>query len=665
MQYRPSSNTIQRTHISAIAGAAALIFAPLQAAADPSPLLRFADGQVLSNSAAVCPPPGMYSVINMGQEGTFATFLNERGQAAFSSYGVDGPRNGFFDGKGVHDIGSLGGYFTVVGGLNKHGVVVGQSEGTDQRRTFNAFSWTVTDGMRALPGTSTSSADAINDRGHIAGYTTVPYIGTRAVRWNPNGGVTALGPMPESLSQAQGINQRGITTGFSDMASGRVRASVWDHAGNVTDLGTLGGNLSFGTYINDSNAVAGESLDATGRLIGFFWSRESGMVPINVTGSGARSVAGLNNRGEVVANSHVAEQGVAYQWSLGRGMVRLPSGPATRSDVFDINNKSEMVGLIARHDGEGGGLRAVRWPGLSEPIDLNTRLHRAPAGLVLQAGAAINDDGTILAYSNAGLVMLRPGKRGTDAPVLGPMLGLPDVIELGQDLPLTIGFTDISHTETHGASVAWGDGCPAQVPTVSQAHGVGQVRLQHKFCAAGYYAVAARVTDSGGHSTDLRHEFLVHAPGLASVSGKGTLRTKAITAGRQRAGVPLRFALWAPLGKGTGDVRVGAPTVIFSGPFQFRSNHISRTDATSRQVRLDGTGTLNGRPGYRFALDATGSGRKPDASLDRLRVRITHVDAASGAEIIDYDNGARQKANPAGAADLGAVVDGAIKMRDE
>ncbi|UUZ55844.1 hypothetical protein LP419_10370 [Massilia sp. H-1] len=42
-------------------------------------------------------------------------------------------------------------------------------------------------------------------------------------------------------------------------------------------------------------------------------------------------------------------------------------------------------------------------------------------GLVLRAGAAINDDGAILAYSNAGLVLLRPGKRGTDAPVLGPV----------------------------------------------------------------------------------------------------------------------------------------------------------------------------------------------------------------------------------------------------
>ncbi|UUZ50362.1 hypothetical protein LP420_10965 [Massilia sp. B-10] len=43
---------------------------------------------------------------------------------------------------------------------------------------------------------------------------------------------------------------------------------------------------------------------------------------------------------------------------------------------------------------------------------------------MLRAGAAINDDGAILAYSNAGLVLLRPGKRGTDAPVLGPVAKL-------------------------------------------------------------------------------------------------------------------------------------------------------------------------------------------------------------------------------------------------
>lgn len=630
IERRLSNNATLRKHASAIAGVAALMFAPLQAGAGPGDTPRSVDEHAFPNSAADCQCPGVYSVINMGQEAGMMALLNERGQAAFASYGFDGIRNGFFDGERVHNIGSLGGRYTRVQGLNKRGVVVGESEDGEQRSNLLAFSWTVADGMRALPGTSVSSANAINDRGYIAGYTSAPGISARAIRWNPHGNITALGPVPHSLSQAFAINQKGITTDFSDLASGKIHATVWDRAGILTDLGTLGGDFAFGMHINDSNAVAGESLDAANeRLIGFFWSRDSGMVPINVEGGGARTVVGMNNRGEVVGDTLVGEQSVAYQWSLKRGMVPLPSGSATRSDVFDINNNSEMVGLVARHEADGGGLRAVRWPGMTAPIDLNTRLHRAPAGLMLQAGAAINDDGTILAHSNAGLVMLRPGKHGTDAPVLGPMLGLPEVIEIGQDLTMTIGFADNSHAETHRASVNWNDGCASQVPTVRQAHGIGQVRLQHTFCAAGYYTVAARVTDSGGRSTELQQDIMVHAPGLASVSGKGTLRHKATMAQRHHANAPLRFALWAPLGKRPALMRTGAPAVVFAGPFHFRSAQVTRTDVAGRQIRLDGTGRLNGRPGYRFALDAIDSDGKPGAAPERLRVRITHVDATS------------------------------------
>ena len=113
----------------------------------------------------------------------------------------------------------------------------------------------------------------------------------------------------------------------------------------------------------------------------------------------------------------------------------------------------------------------------------------------MHSGHAINDAGVILANSNAGLVMLRPGTRGTDAPVLGPIVTLPRSVELGQDLTLTVGFVDNSVTQTHKASVVWTDGCPSPAPTVREAAGTGQVTLRHRFCAAGFQAVRLRVTD--------------------------------------------------------------------------------------------------------------------------------------------------------------------------
>jgi uncharacterized membrane protein len=673
MQQPWSSNVRLRKHAvtGAIAGALATLSAPLpvwagaQAAASqatPAALDEAIPGGSEASRSRTC----IYSVINLGPEAAAAALLNERGQAAFGSFNGGGITNGFFDGDRVHDIGSLGGSYTLIHGLNKQGVVVGESEDSEQFSNILAFAWTLGGGMRALPGTTVSSARAVNDRNQIVGQRPAPGITARAVRWNPDGTVTPLGPLPLSLSEADAINRQGLSAGYADVAGGAIHAMLWDRAGNQTDLGTLGGTLAFGERINERNEVAGESDNAANdKVLGFFWSRDSGMVQINIEGGGSRLVAGLNNRGEVVGDTVIGERSVAYQWTMGRGVVRLPSGSAASSDVFDINNRSEMVGMIERSAGDGGGRRAVRWPALTEPIDLNAHLYRPPAGLVLEAGAAINDDGVILAHSNAGLVMLRPGTRGTDAPVLGPLLGLPDVIEVGQDLALTVGFVDNAAAQTHTASVTWTDQCASPAPTVSEARGVGQVRLRHQFCAAGYYAVKAQVTDSGGRSTAVQRDIVVDAPGLASLSGKGALAGGGAAAARGYRDLPLHFALWAPIASATpGKAAAGSPVVILSGPFHFRSDQVTTAAAAGQQARIEGTGRLNGRAGYRFVLDAWDGGGKQGAAPDRLHVRVTHADAASGVEAVDYDNGPPGKALAAVGVDRRAVIDGALRLRN-
>ena len=52
------------------------------------------------------------------------------------------------------------------------------------------------------------------------------------------------------------------------------------------------------------------------------------------------------------------------------------------------------------------------------------------------------------------------------------------------------------------------------------------------------------------------------------------------------------------------------------------------------RARYEGSGKLNGKPGYRFVLGAQHGGEGPG----RVHVRITHADPASGAELVDYDN---------------------------
>lgn len=614
-----------------------------------------------------------YSVVNLGPDAS-NVMLNERGQAAFVVSTGDEWRNWFFDGTRLHALGSFGRSFAYLRGLNNRGVVVGTAQNPFARS--EAFTWSVAGGMRLLPGSTSADAFAVNDCNQVAGTVEMPgpSFMMRASRWNADGRMTGLGPLPASFSAAYAINESGMTAGAADNDRRFLSATVWDATGRATDLGAFGGNSSSASHVNASGQVLGTAYRESSS-VGFLWSRQTGMVQIGPD-AGYGDVTALNDNGDVAGNRQVVDDipGLHHNpfiWSMRRGLRPLPTGGAPYGRAEALNNRREMVGYVQGTPMDALSRRAVYWNDMSTPVDLNTRLYRAPAGLVLYTARAINGNGSILADSNAGLVLLRPGRDGTAAPVLGPIAGLDENVGVrsGDTVDLTVSFTDSAVAESHLASASVDDGCPQSAPSLRERRGVGDVSLRHTFCRPGFATVKVTVSDRAGNATQVERRLFVIDRSVATLAGEGALAPAAPAAQAARSGTaPLRFAVWAPLdanfahAAAAGARAPAAPVVTLTGPFHFRADAVGKPERNGQSVRLAGTGRLDGRPGYRFSVEAS-PGNVQRGTPDRLRVRISHTDAATKAELVYYDNGT-DAAPAAASAAAGAVARGPANAVD-
>jgi hypothetical protein len=144
-----------------------------------------------------------------------------------------------------------------------------------------------------------SSARAINDRNQVAGAIYALGVSARAVRWEANGTIRPLGPLPFSLSEAHAINNRGLTGGFADTPD-RIYATLWDPAGRQFNLAPPGGNLAFTSLLNERGDAAGYASDpASGSTQGFFRSAGG---PLVLTG--AREPSRRPQRSQAAGRQH-------------------------------------------------------------------------------------------------------------------------------------------------------------------------------------------------------------------------------------------------------------------------------------------------------------------------------------------------------------------------
>jgi len=280
-------------------------------------------------------------------------------------------------------------YFIFGVGLNRHGQAAGAAA-TPTPDPFSpicifpdcfvghAFRWQdgVSTDLGALPGANNSGVSGINAHGTVAGVSenglvdpVINFPELEPVVWK-SGRIIDLGTFGGTFGQANAINDRGQVAGFATntipvpMSGGipvsiakvgcdvdlavptQTRAFIWE-GGSIQDLGTLGGTDSCAVLINERGQVAGYSftdLSTNPPVHPFLWQHGT-MQDLGTLGGTFALTFGLNNRGEVAGLSFLAGDSVSHPFLWHRGqIIDLGTLGGDTGNAESLNDDAEVVG---------------------------------------------------------------------------------------------------------------------------------------------------------------------------------------------------------------------------------------------------------------------------------------------------------------------------------
>jgi probable HAF family extracellular repeat protein len=594
--------------------------------------------------------PAAYRVINLGA-GEIASFpsINDRGQVAYTyADGLGGVRALFYDGTSIVEIDPLGGTAAGAISLNNAGQVAGSTV-IGGSSLMRAYVWSRSSGavdLGTLGGTSAGAVD-INNRGEVAGSSNSPNSVPHAFRWSAATGIEDLGILPGAspldFTNATAISDSGLIAGWGTSASGNGHAFAWTRRTGMIDLGTLGGSFSYAEDVNAEGHVVGYASVPGNLWHAFIWNRYGRMRDLG-TGGGQESFAvAISDKGQVAGFIDFPDSRRGFSWTRAGGLIRFGTLGGLSSSARDVNDKGQVVG---GSNTRGGDLHAFVWTAREGMVDLNQRLRHAPAGLVLDSALAISDNGSIVATSNAGLVLLKPDCGCPGSHAVGP-IGIPDMVAAGVPFDSTVSFAGADTAAKHNVTWSWGDGGGDHAGFARASNGSGNAIGSYTYKAPGIHTISARVTDLAGKSVTVTRDVIVYDKGGTTVRGSGWFVAPQGASGKARTGDGVaRFALIAPSATGaTAELRFRVGTLNFS------SQTLKQVAVQGQRRQFEGSGTLNGAGGYRFTVATTAGGAGQPA---RFALKIRHVDPVTRAEVVDYDN------LSAGPGNSGPAVQGSI-----
>jgi probable HAF family extracellular repeat protein len=248
----------------------------------------------------------------------FNTYIFEAFPFYFFPLGTESRAFLWQDGR-MQDLGTLGGPDSVAWFVNERGQVAGQSSidsipnSTTLIPTVDPFLWDhgkMVD-VGSLGGTYGYVA-GLNNRGQMIGTMNLPGDLTYHPYLWSGGVLTDLGTFGADYGEANAINEVGEVVGWASDGNGNVFSFLW-RDGVMTNLGTVDGDpCNVADGINSNGQIVGESSPSCFGGSGppganaFLWEKGGPMVDLNTLippGSGIELATGasINDRGEIDA----------------------------------------------------------------------------------------------------------------------------------------------------------------------------------------------------------------------------------------------------------------------------------------------------------------------------------------------------------------------------
>lgn len=320
------------------------------------------------SAAYAAPAYPEYRVTVVGPANSTATDINQAG-VVVGTYPVSPTAtHGFINrGKGVIDLGTLGGRSSNAVAINDKGQVLGNwTTRGGQQRGYIYYQGRQRD-IGVAPSVGTNYTD-INNAGYATVISGTGDIsgGSRSFLRSPNGKFRDIGKLPfeePTLTNALALNNRNQITGESGpltFPEQPLRAFVWTN-GIMRDLGDLGLEPNGGQAINDRGQITGYMSLPQGDFdqVAFFYSNGrlldiDGRPP---TEDRFSQGTGINNYGHIVGTSNHLS---GFIWR-GRRMQSLNT-LIDRRLGWDISSPQAIndAGQIAATATRGGVQYAVR-----------------------------------------------------------------------------------------------------------------------------------------------------------------------------------------------------------------------------------------------------------------------------------------------------------------